>query len=271
MEATSLVSEIQKKASFLCVGLDTDIQKIPLGFRRFKRPIFEFNKAVIEATSDLCVSYKLNTAFYESQGVSGWQDLEKTLDVIPSNVFTIADAKRGDIGNTAAQYAKTFFETFPFDSVTLNPYMGLDTLEAYAAYSDKTLIVLGLTSNGGSADFENQILDSGERLYEKVISSVAKNFNVDRTMFVVGATKPAEMKKIRKLAPDHFFLVPGVGAQGGSLEQVYANGKNSSTGLLVNASRGIIYNGSTAKNPQDSIREAAVAYQKEMKALLQNA
>lgn len=250
------------------MGLDTDIQKIPIGFRRFKRPILEFNKAVIEATSDLCVSYKLNTAFYESQGVSGWKDLESTLDLIPSNVFTIADAKRGDIGNTAAQYAKTFFETFPFDSVTLNPYMGLDTLEAYAAYDDKTLIVLGLTSNSGSADFENQKLDSGEKLYERVISSVVKHFDSNKTMLVVGATKSAEMKKIRKLAPNNFFLVPGVGAQGGSLSDVYANGKNVSTGLLVNASRGIIYNGGNQKDPQAAIREAAVAYQQDMKALL---
>lgn len=264
----SLHKKIQKKQSFLCVGLDSDIDKIPLFFKRYKNPVLTFNKAIIEATKDLCVSYKLNTAFYESQGVEGWRNLSSTLDAIGYEHFTIADAKRGDIGNTAYQYAKAFFEKLNFDAITLNPYMGFETLDPYLEYEDKTLIVLGLTSNKGSQDIQMLSLDNGKPLYEIIISKLVGYTDADRLHLVVGATQGENLKKIRKIAPDNFFLVPGVGAQGGSLEDVFKNAGNLQTGLLVNVSRGIIYAGNENTDPILAVREKAEHYQSVMKKLL---
>lgn len=264
-----LKQEIRKKQNFLCIGLDSDINKIPATFKRYKHPVFEFNKAVIEATHHLCVSYKLNTAFYESRGVEGWADMEKTVQSIPTNIFTIADAKRGDIGNTAAQYAKAFFENMCFDSITLNPYMGLDTLDPYLAYEDKVAIVLGLTSNKGSQDFE-MLRTNDSYLYEEVLAKVSKHASAGRVQFVVGATHPEALQGIRSIVPDNFLLVPGVGAQGGDLKAVYENGANADTGLLVNVSRGIIFAGNNSKNPIEGVVAAAEGYAKDMKALMQH-
>lgn len=262
-----LKKEIAKKQNFLCIGLDSDIHKIPSTFKRFQHPVFEFNKAVIEATQHLCVSYKLNTAFYESRGTKGWYDLERTVQAVPTNIFTIADAKRGDIGNTAAQYAKAFFEELCFDAITLNPYMGLDTLDPYLAYEDKVAIVLALTSNKGSQDFE--MLKTGKKaLYEQVLEKVSNHADANRIQFVVGATHPEALKGIRKLVPNNFLLVPGVGAQGGDLKAVYTNGANAETGLLVNVSRGIIFAGNESKKPIEAIAQAAEGYAKEMKELM---
>lgn len=266
----NLISQIKKKGSFLCVGLDTDVTKIPNAFKRYKNPVLEFNKAIIDATHDLCVSYKINTAFYESNGSEGWDTMHKTVLQIPSEVFTIADAKRGDIGNTASQYAKAFFETLNFDAITLSPYMGKDTLEPFLAYEDKTIIVLALTSNKGSQDFETLETKAGDKVYERIIKEITSCSPAERTQFVVGATHPKALKGIRTLAPNNFFLVPGVGAQGGSLEDVYKNGANNNVGLLVNVSRGIIYAGNDAKDPIIEIRKAAEAYQKQMQALIGN-
>lgn len=259
---------VEKKQSFLCVGLDSDINKIPATFKRYQNPILEFNKAVIEATSDLCISYKINTAFYESMGAEGWETMEKTLRLIPDDIFTIADAKRGDIGNTANQYAKAFFERLNFDSITLSPYMGKDTIETFISYEDKVAIVLALTSNKGSQDFEKIKAEDGKYFYEHVITELANWAPADKLQFVVGATHPEALKGIRNLAPNNFFLVPGVGAQGGDMNAVYKNGKNDNTGLLINVSRGIIYSGNDSNNPEEEIRNAALGYQKEMAQLL---
>ncbi len=264
----NLVQLINQKKSFLCVGLDSDINKIPNAFKRYKNPVLEFNKAIIESTSDLCISYKINTAFYESMGAMGWETMEKTLRLIPDDVFTIADAKRGDIGNTADQYAKAFFENLSFDSITLSPYMGKDTIEPFLKYEDKVAIVLALTSNKGSADFEMLETKSGELVYEKVIKELADWAPNNQLQFVVGATHPNKLKGIRALAPNNFFLVPGVGAQGGDLTEVYKNGKNENTGLLINVSRGIIYAGNDLADPTKGIREAAEGYKKTMAQLI---
>ncbi|MFY0671895.1 MAG: orotidine-5'-phosphate decarboxylase [Bacteroidia bacterium] len=261
---------VSKKQSFLCVGLDSDINKIPTTFKRYKDPILEFNKAIIEATSDLCVSYKINTAFYESMGAKGWETMEKTLRFIPDDIFTIADAKRGDIGNTANQYAKAFFDQLNFDSITLSPYMGKDTIEPFIAYEDKVAIVLALTSNKGSQDFEKIKAEDGKYFYEHVIKELANWAPADKLQFVVGATHPEALTDIRKLAPDNFFLVPGIGAQGGDMNAVYKNGKNENTGLLINVSRGIIYSGNNSSEPVSEIRKAAMSYQKEMALLLRS-
>lgn len=267
---SSLSKSIKDKNSFLCVGLDSDIEKIPAYFKRHTNPVLAFNKAVIDATKDFCVSYKINTAFYERLGTAGWEIMEKTLDHIPTDQFVIADAKRGDIGNTARQYAKAFFETMGFDAITLNPYMGMDTLDPFLTYDDKTVIVLGLTSNKGSAHFENQRLANGKMVYEQVIEEIVAYAPVERTQFVVGATHPEEFKSIRKIAPNNFLLVPGVGAQGGDLEAVYQNGSNNNTGLLINVSRGVIFAGNDSKNPSKEIIEAAKNFQGQMKKLLNN-
>jgi orotidine-5'-phosphate decarboxylase len=235
-----LIAEIKLKKSFLCVGLDTDLTKIPKHLLTLEDPIFEFNKAIIEATKEYCVSYKINTAFYEAEGISGWQSMAKTLALIPRNILTIADAKRGDIGNTSNMYAKAFFEKMNFDAITLAPYMGNDSLAPFFEYKNKWGIVLALTSNAGSADYEQQKIDN-EFLFEHVIKNTCKLATDEQLMFVVGATKPQDFTIIRKHAPTHFLLVPGVGAQGGSLAEVVIYGKTAEIGLLINASRSIIY------------------------------
>jgi orotidine-5'-phosphate decarboxylase len=236
----NLVAEINRKQSFLCVGLDTDITKIPKHLLSEPDPIFAFNKAIIDATEPYCVSYKINTAFFEANGASGWESMQKTLDYIPTNCFKIADAKRGDIGNTSDQYAKAFFKTLNADAVTLAPYMGNDSLEPFFKYEGKWGIVLALTSNPGSKDYEQQKV--GEKfLFEVVVENTCKIGSKENLMFVVGATKPEEFSIIRKYAPSHFLLVPGVGAQGGSLKDVVKFGLTQNVGLLINASRSIIY------------------------------
>ena len=267
MTKSQLVEEIIKKQSYLCVGLDSDCDKLPNGFSKDAKGVLEFNKAIIDATAAHCVGYKINTAFYESMGVKGWQAMEETLAHIPSSHFTIADAKRGDIGNTSAHYAKTFFEVLPFDAITVAPYMGKDSLDAFLAYTNKFTIVLGLTSNEGSQNFQQQKLSTGENLYESVLAQVATWGSPEQIMFVVGATKAQELENIRSIIPDHFLLVPGVGAQGGSLAEVTKYGKNESVGLLVNASRAIIF--ASAENDfAEKANEAAAAYAAEMKGLL---
>ncbi|MEY3620196.1 MAG: orotidine-5-phosphate decarboxylase [Bacteroidota bacterium] len=262
-----LVDQIHAKQSYLCVGLDTDIEKLPAGLPKNKEGVIAFNKAIIDATAAYCVSYKINTAFYESQGIAGWEAMEATLAHIPKTHFTIADAKRGDIGNTSAQYAKTFFETLPFDAITVAPYMGKDSIDPFLAYANKWTIVLGLTSNPGSQNFEQQKLSNGQFLYESVLEQVASWGTPEQLMFVVGATKANDLETIRKIIPAHFLLVPGVGAQGGSLEDVTKYGKNDSVGLLINASRAVIFASSGANFAEDAAI-AAQGYAKEMKALL---
>ena len=266
MNRSQLVQQIKEKRSFLCVGLDTDITKIPKHLQSHPNAIFEFNKAIIDATKDHCVAYKINTAFYEALGVKGWQAMEQTVDYIPETHFTIADAKRGDIGNTSSQYAKAFFETLNFDSVTVAPYMGEDSIRPFMEYENKFVIVLGLTSNKGAKDFELQKMGD-QFLYEKVISKVAEWGTPENLMFVVGATQTNELANIRKIIPDHFLLVPGIGAQGGSLKEVSEYGMNKDCGLLVNASRTIIY----ASEDESFAAEAKIItqqYQEEMSGYL---
>jgi orotidine-5'-phosphate decarboxylase len=243
MNRTQLVEQIRSKQNYLCVGLDTDITKIPGHLLSGSDPVFAFNKAIIDATKDHCVSYKINTAFYESQGLKGWEAMEKTVNYIPETHFRIADAKRGDIGNTSSQYAKTFFEIMPFDAVTVAPYMGEDSIRPFLDYIDRWTIVLGLTSNAGSADFQQLVTSDGKRLYETVLAKIASWGTPGNLMFVAGATQASDFEHIRSIVPDHFLLVPGVGAQGGSLEEVSKYGLNKDCGLLVNASRAIIFAG----------------------------
>ena len=273
MTRKQLVEQIQKKKSYLCVGLDTDLTKIPAHLQSHPDAVFEFNKAIIDATKDLCVAYKINTAFYEAMGLKGWEAMEKTVNYIPKDCLTIADAKRGDIGNTSTQYAKAFFEALPFDAVTVAPYMGEDSVKPFLQFENKWAIVLGLTSNPGSADFEQQQLVGGdtnhesEFLYERVLRKVSGWGTPANLMFVVGATKASDLSEIRKIIPDHFLLVPGVGFQGGSLEEVSKYGMNKDCGLLVNASRAIIY----ASEKEDFATEAraiAQQYQTEMSQYL---
>ena len=243
MTRQQLINQIRKKRSFLCIGLDTDITKIPEYLLNEEDPVFEFNRQIIDATKDLCVAYKPNTAFYESRGAAGWESLKKTIDYIPDNIFVIADAKRGDIGNTSQQYAEAFFNHLNANSITVAPYMGEDSVKPFLIYENKWVILLVLTSNKGSRDF--QLLDfDGEKLFETVLERALLWGTPENMMFVVGATHPEDFKKVRELAPDHFLLVPGVGAQGGSLEEVVKYGFNNDCGLLINASRSIIYAGS---------------------------
>ena len=258
MNLELLLSQIQKKQSFLCVGLDVDLDKIPAHLLGEEDPIFAFNKAIIDATHSYAVAYKPNIAFYEAYGVKGWQALAKTVDYINSideNLFTIADAKRGDIGNTASRYAKAFFEDLNFDSVTVAPYMGRDSVEPFLEFKDKFTILLGLTSNPGASDFELQEID-GKPLYMEVIEKSATYKNAHQLMYVVGATKASYLADIRKLIPNHFLLVPGVGAQGGSLSEVCEYGFAKNVGLLVNSSRGIIYASSEKDFAQVAAKEA---------------
>lgn len=242
MTKQELIHQIKTKNSFLCIGLDPDLTKIPKHLLESEDPIFEFNKAIIDATHDLCVAYKPNTAFYEAYGVKGWQSLEKTINYIPKDCFIIADAKRGDIGNTSSCYAKTFFETLPCDAVTVAPYMGSDSVKPFLEYDNKWVILLALTSNKGAYDFQFLQVDH-RKLYAEVIEKAKEWGTSEQLMFVVGATRAEEIAEVRKLAPDYFFLVPGVGAQGGSLEEVVHFGANQNCGLLINSSRAIIYAG----------------------------
>lgn len=283
MNRSQLVQQIRSKQNYLCVGLDTDITKLPKHLQGKPTAIIEFNKAIINATKDYCVSYKINTAFYESQGLKGWEAIEATLQYIPSTHFTIADAKRGDIGNTSAQYAKTFFEIFPFDAITVAPYMGEDSVRPFLEYENKVTIVLGLTSNAGSNDFQqlytsphNESLtmvphvtqaNTDKRLYEHVIERVATWGTPDNLMFVVGATRASELENIRSIVPEHFLLVPGVGAQGGNLEEVSKYGLNKDIGLLVNVSRAIIF-ASDGENFAERAGEVAKEYHEKMKGYL---
>lgn len=244
MNSIQLFNLIKQKQSFLCVGLDTDLAKIPAFLLEKEDPVFSFNKAIVDATLPYVVAYKPNLAFYEVMGTKGWESLAKTVNYIRSlnqPVFLIADAKRGDIGNTSAMYAKTFFETMDFDAVTLSPYMGFDTVAPFLEYRDKWAILLALTSNPGAGDFQLFEDSKGNRLFEKVIETSLRWANNDQLMYVVGATKAEALADIRKIIPNHFLLVPGVGAQGGNLQDVARHGLNKSCGLLVNSSRGIIY------------------------------
>ncbi len=265
MTTEQLVAQIRKKKSFLCIGLDTDLDKIPPHLLKEEDPIFSFNKAIIDATQHLCVAYKPNIAFYEAYGLEGWKALEKTIAYLNCNYpeqFTIADAKRGDIGNTSTRYAKAFFENLNFDSVTIAPYMGHDSIEPFLAFKDKHTILLALTSNKGAFDFQTKKIGESE-LYQEVLKTSLGYNNSDRLMYVVGATKAEHFKSIREIVPDSFLLVPGVGAQGGSLKEVCEFGMNSNVGLLVNSSRGIIY----ASNGEDFAQiaaEKAMLMQKEM-------
>lgn len=265
MTREELIIQIKKKNSFLCVGLDTDMNKIPRHLLKSDDPIFEFNKQIIDATLDYCVAYKPNLAFYEALGSRGLESLEKTMEYIPKDVFTIADAKRGDIGNTSSLYARAFFEQMDFDSITVAPYMGEDSVKPFLTYAGKWVILLALTSNKGSKDFQDlKIEGTSNKLFEEVLKTSQRWGNPENIMYVVGATKSEKLKEIRKIVPDHFLLVPGVGAQGGSLEEVAKYGMNSDCGLLVNSSRGIIY----ASSDQDfaaKAREESKKLQQEMK------
>jgi orotidine-5'-phosphate decarboxylase len=243
MTTQQLIEQIQIKNSFLCIGLDVDLDKIPSHLLELEDPIFEFNKAIIDATHDLCVAYKPNTAFYEAYGIKGWQSLQKTIDYLNQNhpeIFTIADAKRGDIGNTSTMYAKAFFDDLEFDSVTVAPYMGKDSVEPFLAFENKHTIMLALTSNEGAFDFQTKDCN-GNELYKTVLETSKGWKNAQNLMYVVGATKAEYFTEIRKIVPDNFLLVPGVGAQGGSLSEVCKYGMNANVGLLINSSRGIIY------------------------------
>ena len=244
MTKQELFNQIIQKESFLCVGLDADLEKIPEHLLELDDPIFEFNKQIIDATKDYCVAYKPNLAFYESLGVKGWESLQKTMEYIPNDIFTIADAKRGDIGNTSRMYAKTFFEYFNFDSVTVAPYMGNDSVAPFLEFGNKWVILLAATSNVGGLDFQYKKIEGGKRVFEEVLEKSLEWGNEENLMYVVGATRAEMLSDIRAIVPDAFLLVPGVGAQGGSLEEVAKYGMNDTCGLLVNSSRGIIYAGS---------------------------
>ncbi len=252
MTLDRLVSEIHRKKTFLCVGLDTDPEKIPSSMRDFDNPVLEFNRRIIDATRDYCVSYKINTAFFEAQGTEGWETLLRTEAYIGKNHFKIADAKRGDIGNTSDRYAKAFFEEAGFDAVTVAPYMGQDSVSPFLKYENKYAIMLALTSNPGADDFQLKRLENGKYLFEEVVGTAMNWQGSERLMLVTGATRPEYLQKIRALAPETFLLVPGVGAQGGSLSEVVKHGKTKNIGLLINASRSIIY----ASNGEDFAEKA---------------
>lgn len=269
MTTEALINQIHTKKSFLCIGLDVDLEKIPKHLLELEDPIFEFNKAIIDVTHDLCVSYKPNTAFYEAYGIKGWQSLQKTIEYINKlypEIFTIADAKRGDIGNTSGRYAKAFFDDLHFDSITVAPYMGKDSVEPFLEYNNKHTILLALTSNEGAFDFQTKSISNSE-LYKHVLATSKTWKNASNLMYVVGATKAEYFEEIRKIVPDSFLLVPGVGAQGGSLSEVCNYGLNSNVGLLINSSRGIIY-ASEGLNFAEKAREEALKIQLEMENIL---
>jgi len=269
MNKQALIAQIQQKKSFLCIGLDVDLAKIPTHLLAEEDPIFEFNKQLIDATHHLAVAYKPNTAFYEAYGIKGWRALEKTINYINENypkIFTIADAKRGDIGNTSTMYAKAFFEDLNFDSVTVAPYMGSDSVEPFLAFENKTTILLALTSNKGGLDFQGLKTNNNE-LYKEVLKTALTWKNSDNLMFVVGATKAEYFSEIRKIVPNHFLLVPGVGAQGGNLQDVCKYGITKDCGLLINSSRGIIYAGNDENFAKDAQIEA-LKLQQQMETIL---
>lgn len=270
LNRNQLFSNIVRKQSYLCIGLDTDITKIPSHLLDFEDPVFEFNKAIIEATSDLCVAYKPNLAFYESMGYKGWRSLERTMELIPDDQFTIADAKRGDIGNTSSLYAKAFFEQMDFDAVTVAPYMGEDSVKPFLNFKEKWVILLALTSNTGALDFQMEKLEDGIQLFEKVMNMAQRWGDPEQLMFVCGATRAEQFSQLRKIAPDTFFLVPGVGAQGGDLSAISRLGMNNQCGLLVNSSRQIIY-ASAGDDFAEAARTQAKIVQQEMSALLAEA
>lgn len=267
MNRASLISHIFEKKSYLCIGLDPDMSLLPPSLGKSPKDLLDFNKRIIDCTKDFCVSYKPNLAFYESLGSSGWKILEETLAYIPSTHFVIADAKRGDIGNTSGKYASAIFDYLKADAVTVAPYMGKDSVTPFYDYPDKWVVILGLTSNPGSKDFQFLTLDSGEKLYQKVISE-AKNWGNDaNTMFVVGATHPNELTEIRKIIPNHFMLIPGVGAQGGNLKGISIAGLTKEVGLLVNVGRSIIY-ASNGNDFEEAAAKEAKKIQEEMKIYL---
>lgn len=269
MTTNQLVQQIKQKKSFLCIGLDVDLNKIPEHLLKEDDPIFAFNKAIIDATHHLCVAYKPNTAFYEAYGIKGWYALEKTINYLNDNhpeIFTIADAKRGDIGNTSTMYAKAFFEDLAFDSVTVAPYMGKDSVEPFLAFEDKHTIMLALTSNEGAFDFQTKAVN-GKELYKQVLETSKSWENSKNLMYVVGATKAEYLADIRKIIPDSFLLVPGVGAQGGNLQDVCKYGMNDSVGLLINSSRAIIY-ASSNENFAHAAVSKALELQSEMEKIL---
>ena len=265
MKIENLINQIKQKKSFLCVGLDVDLDKIPKHLHKHEDPIFEFSKAIIDSTSPFAIAYKPNLAFFESYGLKGWNSLEKIINYINSNypeIFTIADAKRGDIGNTSSKYARTFFETLNFDSITVNPYMGRDSIEPFLDYDNKHTILLSLTSNSGSSDFQFQ-LDNGKPLYLSVIKKSLSWKNKENLMYVIGATKAESLKEVREIIPNSFLLVPGIGAQGGSLSDVCRFGLNENCGLIVNSSRQIIYSDNSIDYAKKSA-EISSLIQKEM-------
>ncbi len=270
MTKEMLFEQILLKKSYLCIGLDTDPQKLPPHLLDTEDPVFEFNRQIIEATADLCVAYKPNIAFYEAQGPQGWVSLAKTLEVIPNEIFTIADAKRGDIGNTSALYARAFFESMTFDSITVAPYMGADSVKPFLAQPGKWVILLALTSNPGSQDFQMlQLADGSEEyLFEQVLRTSATWATAGEMMYVVGATQGDFIERVRTVVPDHFLLVPGVGAQGGNLEEISRLGMNRQCGLLVNSSRAIIY-ASSGEDFAEKARAAALEVQREMEMYLE--
>lgn len=271
MNRQKLISLIKEKRSFLCIGLDTDMDKIPKHLLNEADPIFAFNKAIIDATHDLAAAYKPNIAFYEAYGTAGWQSLEKTIAYLKEkDVFTIADAKRGDIGNTSGRYAKAFLETLNFDGITVAPYMGHDSVGPFLDVSGKWVVLLALTSNRGSDDFQMIKSGSGKLMYERVLERSKEWGSKDNMMYVVGATKAEMLEGIRSIIPEHFLLVPGVGAQGGSLEEVAKYGMNKDCGLLVNSSRGIIYAGKD-EDFASKAREEVTKLQQQMESLLQSA
>ncbi|QHI36239.1 Orotidine 5'-phosphate decarboxylase [Kordia antarctica] len=269
MTTTQLIAEIHKKKSFLCIGLDVDLQKIPKHLLETDDPIFEFNKAIIDETHHLAVAYKPNTAFYEAYGIKGWQALEKTIQYLNTNhpeIFTIADAKRGDIGNTSSMYAKAFFEDLAFDSVTVAPYMGKDSVEPFLAFKGKHTILLALTSNQGAFDFQTKLINDKE-VYKHVLETSKSWENSENLMYVVGATKASFLGEIREIVPESFLLVPGVGAQGGNLQDVCNYGMTENVGLLINSSRGIIY-ASNDENFASAAAEKASELQTQMAEIL---
>ncbi len=268
MNRQELFQQILAKKSFLCIGLDSDPAKLPPHLLGQKDPVFEFNRQIIEATQDLCVAYKPNLAFYEIRGSKGWRSLEKTMELIPKEHFTIADAKRGDIGNTSKQYARAFFENMNFDAVTVTPYMGEDSVRPFLEFEGKWVILLALTSNKGSSDFQfSPQGDSGLPLFEKVMRRAQEWGTPENLMFVTGATHPGKFEEIRRIAPDHFLLVPGIGAQGGELAGVCRFGLNHDAGLLVNSSRGILFAGQ-GEDFAEKARQAAVEIQQQMAQVL---
>jgi orotidine-5'-phosphate decarboxylase len=269
MTTNQLFNQIKEKKSFLCVGLDTDISKIPTHLKNEQDPIFTFNKAIIDATQNYAIAYKPNIAFYESLGSKGWDSLQKTVEYIPKNIFTIADAKRGDIGNTSEKYAEAFFNNLCFDAITISPYMGKDAVIPYLQYQGKFAILLALTSNPGAMDFQFlQTTIDNKKLYEKVIIRSQRWGSEENMMYVVGATRPETIKEIRQLIPNHFLLVPGVGAQGGNLNEVAMYGMNNKCGLIVNASRSIIYASTNSDFAAEAAKEAQ-KIQQQMKLILE--